>query len=503
MLSRQSLDLRQSQQLALTPQLRQSIRFLRLSAQDLEAEVAQALQDNPLLERDDEYDTEVLPMEPDAVDRDDLPVLATATRTQVADSEYPASPEVSQSDSLAQHLRRQLRLTRASERDGVLVELLIGELDENGYLATPLDEVHACLPSQLEVEPEELHAALRLLQSFDPPGVGATSLRECLLLQLQALEGGAVGVKDESAKADVLAFACELVSHHLDLLAGGNLVQLRRVLSCSDEQLRAARTLLLGLDPKPGRGWAGSQADYIVPEVIARRVGKRWVVSLNASIVPRLRVNTQYETWLVQGRDAPDRDGDTMAGRIPEAHGAPGARGVAPVHEEPAPGNTYGQLLQSAHGLLRSVAQRFETILRVAQVLVEHQQAYFEHGPQAMRPLLLRDVAQELGLHESTVSRATHQKYLQTPWGVVEMKSFFGVALNTENGTSTSATAVRSMIRKLVAQERADKPLSDSRLAACLADQGITIARRTVAKYREAAGIEAATRRKARARLES
>ncbi|TAL79657.1 MAG: RNA polymerase sigma-54 factor [Burkholderiaceae bacterium] len=502
MLSRQSLDLRQSQQLALTPQLRQSIRFLRLSAQDLEAEVAQALQDNPLLERDDEYDTEALPMEPEAMDRDDLPVLATATRTRVADGEYPALPEVSQSDSLAQHLLRQLRLTRASERDGALVELLIGELDENGYLATPLDEIHACLPSQLEVEPEELHAALRLLQSFDPPGVGATSLRECLLLQLQALEGGVVGVNDESAKAEVLACACELVSHHLDLLAGGNLVQLRRVLSCSDEQLRATRTLLLGLDPKPGRGWAGSQADYVVPEVIARRVGKRWVARLNASIVPRLRVNTQYETWLMQGREAPDRDGDRVAGRFPEPHDVPAAGSVAPVHEGPAP-NMYGQLLQSAHGLLRSVAQRFETILRVAQVLVEHQQAFFEHGPQAMRPLLLRDVAQELGLHESTVSRATHQKYLQTPWGVVEMKSFFGVALNTESGTSTSATAVRSMIRKLVAQERADKPLSDSRLAACLADQGITIARRTVAKYREAAGIEAATRRKARARLES
>lgn len=470
MLSRQSLELRQSQQLALTPQLQQSIRFLQLSALDLEAEVALALEENPLLEREEEYDTEAAQAESErrAIEREGWSVLAAANRAHGADEEY-AAPEASEPDSLARHLLDQLQTTHVVDKDRLLLELLIGELDENGYLVTPLDEIGACLPAQMAVEPDEWRIALRLLQSFDPPGVGARSLSECLLLQLETIKDG--------ADPQVFGWACELARHHLALLASGNLKQLCVLLSCTQEQLRAAHGLLLRLDPKPGRAWAGSQAAYVNPEVIVSKMGRRWQARLNAGVVPRLKVNALYEKLLREAGHTDKSVGQGVAGMAGR--------------------------IQSAHGLVKSVAQRFETILRVGQAVVERQQEFFEQGPRAMRPLLLRDIAQELGMHESTISRATRQKYIQTPWGVFELKYFFGVALNTDDGDATSAKAVQSMIQKLVSRERAEKPLSDSQLVTGLADQGVVIARRTVAKYREAAGIETAALRKSRAFLAS
>jgi len=516
MLSRQSLELRQSQQLALTPQLQQSIRFLQISAQDLEAELAQALEDNPLLELDEEYDTEAMPAVSETVpiEHGDSPVPGGASQGQ-GDDDY-APFESSAPDSLAQHLLKQLQLTHASRRDRALLAVLIDDLDENGYLVTPLQEILGDLPDELDVDIDELRAALRLLQSFDPPGVGASSLSECLLLQLEQNKG--------AADPEVLGLARKLVHKHLDLLAGGNLNRLREALSCTEEQLRAARMLLLGLDPKPGRAWAGSQADYINPEIIVRKVAGRWQARLNGNVVPRVRVNALYEKLLRESRPARGTDagaaaqgrarnacsvrhageGDDggVAAEAGESAGVVDSDGVAgAAAPEARPGPDLHSQLQSAHGLVKSVAQRFETILRVAQVVVERQQAFFEQGPQAMRPLLLRDIALELEMHESTVSRATRQKYMQTPWGVFELKFFFGAALDTDSGDATSATAVRSLIQKLVAQEKPEKPLSDSQLMARLAEQGVVIARRTVAKYREAAGIETAALRKARAQL--
>lgn len=466
MQSRQSLELRQHQQLALTPQLQQSIRFLQLSAHELELEVAQALLDNPLLEREEEYDT----VAPDTVaddahaqeDRWDMPGPAAGNG---ANDDEPMRPETALAPTLQDHLHEQLRLTRAQARDCALVSLLIQELDENGYLPTPLPDVLACLPVDLDVQAEELQAALSLLQSFDPPGVGAASLSDCLGLQLRHLKADA----GAALAPEVMDCALRIAREHLALLATGNMTRLRDALGCEPALLRAAHALLLQLEPKPARAWAASTADYITPDVLVQRVSGRWMARINPSVLPRLRVNVLYERLMEK---------------------APAAMGLQ------------GQL-QQAHGLIKSVNQRYVTILKVAQAVVDRQRDFFEHGIVAMRPLVLRDIAQELQMHESTVSRSTKQKYAQTPWGVIELKRFFGVALQTDDGESTSGAAVRELIRKLVAEEPASKPLSDSQIAARLADQGVTIARRTVAKYREAAGIEPAILRKARAALES
>ncbi|MGB3289578.1 MAG: RNA polymerase factor sigma-54 [Burkholderiaceae bacterium] len=466
MQSRQSLELRQHQQLALTPQLQQSIRFLQLSSYELELELAQALQENPLLEREEEYDTDAQDAVADQAQaqEDRWMTMGVSGRNGAGADDEPTRPEAALAETLQDHLLEQLRLTRAEARDCALVTLLIHELDENGYLPTTLDEVLACLPDELVVEPDELFAALRLLQSFDPPGVAARNLGECLCLQLDYLQS----VSGTMLAPEVLECARDIARHHLGLLATGNLIKLREALSCDQSVLRAAHAVLLQLEPKPARDWATSTADYITPDVLVGKVGKRWVARINPAVMPRLRINTVYEDLL---------------DKAPEARAMQGQ-------------------LQQAHGLIKSVSQRFVTVLRVAQAIVDRQQGYFEEGASGMRPLLLRDIAQELELHESTVSRATKQKYAQTPWGVIELKGFFGSALPTDGGESTSAAAVRSLILKMVAEEPGAKPLSDSQIALRLADQGVVIARRTVAKYREAAGIEPAILRKARAALE-
>ncbi len=470
MQSRQSLELRQHQQLALTPQLQQSIRFLQLSALELDLEVAQALIENPLLEREEEYDTDtadaVASKEREEEDRWMVLGLSNRSGSNSTDDE-PVRPETALTETLQDHLLTQLHLTRAGPRDCALVSVLIDELDENGYLATPLADILHCFPPELGVEPDELNAALRLLQSFDPPGVGATSLGDCLQQQLTLLTSSRAAT-DTLPPPDILDCARAIAEKHLDILASGNLARLREALGCSQDTLRAAHGVLLRLEPRPARNWATTTADYVTPDVIIRQAGKQWRARINPVVMPRLRVNAVYEQLLDKAPESPAMQAQ----------------------------------LQQAHGLIKSMNQRYVTILRVAQAIVDRQQEFFARGVGAMKPLLLRDIAQALELHESTVSRATRHKYAQTPWGVFELKRFFGVALPTDDGESTSATAVRSLIFKLVQQESARKPLSDSQIAARLAEQGVVIARRTVAKYREAAGIEPAILRKARAALE-
>ena len=488
MQSRQSLELHQHQQLALTPALQQSIRFLQLSTQDLEQEVAQALLENPLLEREEEYDTEEPSVEPaiSQSELDDRPMLGLTRGSNHSSDDDSGQPENSLAETLPQHLLRQLQVTRVSSRDRALVTVLIDELDENGYLPTSLAEIVSFLPSELEIELDELQTALRLLQSFDPPGVGACSLSDCLLLQLELL--------GKDVDPVVMTCARELAQHHLELLASGNLNRLRDALSCSQDTLRAAHGLLLQLNPKPGREWAASTADYVIPEIVVRKAKHRWRAQLNPAVMPKLRINPLYERLLSQEKTQVARQAPPSSQEDSAVEGE--------AVKEDGEALSLQNHVQLAHSLIRSVKQRFETVLRVAEVIVEHQQAFFEQGVQAMRPLLLRDIAQELGLHESTVSRATKQKYAQTPWGVFELKRFFGSALQTDDGAETSATAVRSLITKLVREESSKKPLSDSQIAARLTEQGVVIARRTVAKYREAAGIEAASMRKARASLQ-
>lgn len=468
MQSRHSLELRQHQQLALTPQLQQSLRYLQLSTHELQQEVSQALMENPLLESGDDYatdapDTEAVAPAADTVaDSGPEPEehWQQAPRSAPRDAEDDTDrPEAAGEASLQEHLREQLRMTRASHRDTALVDILIEELDDSGYLATPLAEILTLLPAELDVDEGELQAALRLLQSFDPAGVAARSLAECLVLQLEhGLDTGRL-----SADAEVLRCARALASHHLDLLAAGNVGRLREALQCDQDTLGAAHALLLQLDPRPARQWAGQVADYAVPDVLVRKTRKGWEVQVNPAVLPKLRVNALYAQAL----------------------------------EDAGPASAMQTQLQQAHGLIKSVSQRFATIVRVAQAVVDRQQEFFEKGLGAMRPLVLRDIAQLLEMHESTVSRATRQKYIQTPWGVYELKRFFGAALATESGQTTSATAVQLRIQQMVNEEPAGKPLSDSRIAEKLAAEGVVIARRTVAKYREAAGIASASLRKA------
>jgi RNA polymerase sigma-54 factor len=447
--------------------------MLQLSTLDLEAEISQALTENPLLERDEEVRADETDPDREASAHDDDP----APDRETPIDEMPGSkgvyadedndlPEAARPDTLREHLLGQLTLTRAAPRDAALVSLLIDELDENGYLGSPLEEIVSWLPPEIEADIDELRAALSLLQSFDPIGIGARDMAECLVLQLRHLDATSV---PEAADPAVLACARSMCAHHLALLAAGNPARLRETLLCDDATLRAARALILKLDPRPGRAWTVAAADYAVPDVIVRKTRKGWHVVLNSAAMPRLRINGLYAQMLGNQRVS--------------SH--------AGLHAQ----------LQQARWMIRNVEQRFDTILRVSQAIVNHQSAFFSQGPSAMRPLILKEIAGELGLHESTISRATTQKFMLTPFGTLELKHFFGAGVATDTGDSASATAVQAFIRRLVAEENRAKPLSDNQLMLKLAEQGIVIARRTVAKYREALRIGPASVRKAQASM--
>ena len=493
-MSRNFLELRLGQSLTLTPALQQSIKLLQLSALDLEAEIARALAENPLLEQegeglqtpaaaaiaqpgdgpvyegdakeqaqaeadfasDERYD-DSRPSERDRIEFSSEP---RASR----DDDFPDRPEPARESNLREHLLSQLGTTRLSPKDAALVELLIEELNEDGFLASPLDDIASWMKPELGIEAEDFNAPLRMLQSFDPPGVGARSLAECLALQVQGAEPDKF---PELSDTRILALAHALCERHLAVLATGNMMKLRELLKCEPEELRCVHAVILRLNPRPGSAWNKPAADFAVPDVIVRKTRKGWVASLNQSIMPKLRVNALYA----------------------EALGSPRAGANSVLH---------GQL-QEARWMIRNVAQRFETILRVSEVIVYHQQSFFSKGWAAVRPLTLKDVAGELGMHESTVSRATTQKFMVTPFGTVELKRFFSTGLATEGAEATSSTAVQTRIRVLISQEDRNLPLSDSQLAKLLDQDGITIARRTVAKYRELLRIPIAPLRKSQA----
>jgi RNA polymerase sigma-54 factor len=498
-----SLQLKLSQQLALTPQLQQSIRLLQLSTLELNQELEQILAENPLLERLDDPLAECariapngsLDRAPGAADADaDAPPPERRDRTDDAggaeggggdapadeggygehglewggegrggradgDDDEREFPQVStQGETLRDHLLGQLAGTGCSRRDRALVTLLVDELDADGYLRSSLEEVAQALPPQLEIEPEELSAALRLLQSFDPPGVGARSIPECLLLQLGALP------PERRPPEPAPKLAGAIVHQHLELLAARDFARLKRVLRCDDDQLRAAQALIQALNPRPGAAFAGDPAAYVVPDVIVRRGRGGWQAVLNPDVMPKLRINDVYAQILKRNRGGP--------------------------------GSSLSSQLQEARWLVKNVQQRFDTIQRVAQAIVDRQRAFFTHGAVAMRPLVLREIADALGLHESTVSRVTTQKYMLTPFGTFEMKYFFGSHVATDTGGAASSTAIRALIKQLVTAEDSKTPLSDSRIAELLGEQGIVVARRTVAKYREALQIPPVAQRK-------
>ncbi|MES2265017.1 MAG: RNA polymerase factor sigma-54 [Pseudomonadota bacterium] len=490
---KQSLQLRTSQHLALTPQLQQSIRLLQLSTLELHQELEQLLGDNPLLERlDDPLDRSLRLLGDGALNQQqpageappdsqlppsqDAPAPAEAEpfdgaegdsasgseadtdwsdagRSKTPDDEDSRPQLEAGSITLREHLMEQMRVTVQSLRDRALMELIIDALDDNGYLEEGLDEIHARLPPELEIEPEELQIALSMLQSFDPVGVGARNASECLALQIKRMPQIPLVTR---------RMALCIVEKHLTWFAQRDFNKLKKALDCDDEDLREAQTVIRQCNPHPGAEFASGSSDYVVPDVIVKKARNGWQVTLNNDVMPRLRVNALYANMLKQGK----------------GEGAMGAQ------------------LQEAKWLIKNMRQRFDTILRVAQAIVERQKNFFSHGAVAMRPLVLREIADTLGLHESTISRVTTQKYMLTPHGMFELKYFFGSHVATEAGGEASSTAIRALIVQLTGAEDPKNPLSDSKIADMLGEQGMVIARRTVAKYREALKIPPVSLRK-------
>ena len=453
-----TLQFRLSQHLTLTPQLQQSIKLLQLSTVELNQEIERLLMENPILERDDAESEapgaptaargsadEVLapapPAEAQPEPREDWGAELAYSSRRDAEDDGDRGFSAPDTPSLRDHLVEQLSLTNLDKRDRALVAVLIDALDDDGYLTQSLEDIAALLPAEVQAGVDELGIALRHLQNFDPVGVGARSPAECLALQIRA------GGTDDPARR----LALEICERHLELLANRDYARLRTATGASDEELRAAHQLILALNPRPGAAFAEVEARYVVPDVIVRKVRNIWRASLNQEAMPRLRVNRLYAE---------------LAGR------------------RNAGGGLASQL-QEARWLIKNVQQRFETILRVSQAIVDRQRNFFEHGDIAMRPLVLREIAETLGLHESTISRVTTQKYMSTPRGTFELKYFFGSHVATEAGGAASSTAIRAAIKQLVAGENAKAPLSDAQISQILRQQGIVVARRTIAKYRE------------------
>ncbi len=497
-----SLQVRLSQHLALTPQLQQSIRLLQLSTLELQQEVDQMLEENPFLEEDDEdgRDGHEAPMSASAsasadrdegdgegdaalaevngndfgtteredwengTEREDFDGISEAPATRVGqgeDDEVEARESAAGALSLQEHLCRQLAGVRLEHEDRAAIQVLIESLDLDGYLADPLEEIAERLCAMLELDGDQalgemlqrLQIALCLLQSLEPTGVGARSLAECLCLQLRT-----------HADCPARPVAISIATHHLELLARRDIKRLVLATGADEDLIRDAQAMIVGCEPKPGRPFTNAESNIIIPDVIVQRAGRGFKVSLNPDVMPKLRINDLY------------------------AQAMRGQRGGA------ASGLT-GRL-QEARWFMKNILQRFDTILRVSQAIVERQKNFFTHGDIAMKPLVLREIADELGLHESTISRVTTAKYMATPQGTFELKYFFGSSLNTEAGGNASSTAVRALLQQLVDAEDPAKPLSDSQLSHMLEEQGIQVARRTVAKYRDALKIAPATLRK-------
>ena len=467
-----SLQLRLSQHLTLTPQLQQSFRLLQLSTLELNQEIERLLQDNPLLERIDgasdpsspQRETpqsenaemtavaEGSPQEPAsgseesaAFDVEDGPSYTSSGSNDNEDDDY--APLVEQPPSLSAHLTAQLSLLHLSERDKRLVSLLIDSLNDDGYLPQTLEEIGEMLPAELDVDQDDLAIALQHLQHLEPVGVGARNLAECLSLQLAAMP-------DDTPQRDA---ALEIVRHHLDVLAARDFTRLKRTLKCDDDCLRIVQKLITSLNPKPGRDFSSEETRFVIADVIVRKTKGLWVATLNPDAMPRLRVNRMYADILQRNRGGSAQQLNSQ--------------------------------LQEAKWLIKNGQQRFETILRVSQAIVDRQRNFLEHGEVAMRPLVLREIAETLSLHESTVSRVTTQKFMHTPRGIFELKYFFGSHVATEAGGAASSTAIRALIKQLVSAENTRSPLSDGQISELLGQQGIVVARRTIAKYRESMQI--------------
>jgi RNA polymerase sigma-54 factor len=480
-----ALELKVSQQLKMTPQLRQAIHLLQLSRLELDQEIRDTLDENPLLEEvtpgtEDEYEADVdsepttamevadttAPAESsdsgpdDSVDTDwdagvepDYPVMGGSGGDE---DELPSlEARNSAPETLGDHLLWQVQMAPLTATDRAIAEALIASISDEGYQTATLAEV----AETLALDEEDVHAVHVWVMHLDPVGVGARDLAECLEAQLDLVADDAPG----------LATARAIARHHLEALGQHDYKALRKALQVDDDELDAAVALIRGLNPRPGTVIGGEAAPTVVPDVIVRHSGDRWQVELNGEAIPRLRVNAAYADL---ARSGVDRE----------------AKKYVRDH------------LQQARWFIKSLASRNETLLKVATAIVERQQGFLEHGPTAMRPMVLRDIAEAVELHESTVSRVTTQKYMHTPQGVFELKYFFSSQLGTTDGEGVSATAIRAMLQRLVDEEDPAKPYSDARLAEVLKEQGYEVARRTVVKYRQALDIPSSSQRKRRAR---
>ena len=474
---KQSLQLRIGQSLTMTPQLQQAIKLLQMSTLDLQQEIQQALESNMMLEveEDDlptlEYrektaeNNDQVTSEGSQTDMpDELPV--DVSWDDVYESSLPAGDDSSDSaefetfrgkaQTLQDHLIWQLELTHVSERDYAIAVGIIDAINDDGYVASDLNDIYQGLLVQLDdLEMDEVQAVLHMVQNFDPVGVGAVDLADCLRLQMLQLPN------DTPYKADALDFVCR----HLELLASCDQARLMKRVGFTEEQMKGVLALIRTLDPKPGARLQEMDVEYVVPDVFVSKVKDQWTVSLNPEIAPKLRVNPFYSGMIKRADNS--QDNVSMKNH-----------------------------LQEARWFIKSLHSRNDTLLRVARSIVEKQGEFFEHGPIAMKAMVLRDIAEELELHESTISRVTTQKYMHTPQGVIEFKYFFSSHVSTDSGGECSATAIRALIKELVGNENPAKPLSDSKISDLLNEKGINVARRTIAKYREAMSIPSTSQRK-------
>lgn len=466
-----SFQLKVSQQLSMTPQLQLAIRLLQLSTLELQQEIQTALENNPLLEIAEHYDeinvdesvvTENLDTR-EALDSqeipEDIPLDASlddiysagtpsGTYSDYRNDELPIYQGETH-ETLYDYLKWQLDLTPFSETDRAIAISIIQAIDDRGYLTATTQELLEA-QGNAEIELDEIEAVLKRIWHFDPIGVGARTLQECLSIQIQYL--------------DAPKLVKQIIDNHLELLASHDYRTLKKLLNVSDEQLKASIEFIKHLHPYPGDQLNTTQPDYVVPDVLVKKVAGKWQVELNTDTIPNLRINQHYAKM---AKSANDSDGQYIRAN-----------------------------LQEANWFIKSIESRNETLFKVSQFIVEHQQAFFEHGTEQMKPLILSDVATAIDMHESTVSRVTSQKYLQCPRGIFELKFFFSSHVNTESGGEASSTAIRALIKKYISAEDRKKPLSDSKLVSIFEDQGIIIARRTVAKYREALSIPPSSQRK-------
>jgi RNA polymerase sigma-54 factor len=476
----------------MTPQLQQAIKMLQLSSLELELEVQQALDSNMMLEEvfdegnnnedsledsssnienkaepEKEYEQDSSPIEQSNEIPEELPIdsnwddvydlgnSAPISGVSSSDNDREFEYGDSSTESLQSYLQWQLSVTPLSETDKLIADALIDSINDDGYLASPVDEIFLGLVDQgMEIEQDEVLAVLHTIQNFDPPGVGAQNLQENLQIQLKYL----------NVEQEQLRLLQELIGTWFDLLVSRDFATLKRKMRISDEALTTLTQIIQGMNPRPGSQFSSEKIQYITPDVIVNKKKGKWVVELNPESTPRLRINNHYASLMKQ------------------------------VNSDDS--NTLRTHLQEARWFLKSLQSRNETLLKVATSIVEHQREFLEKGEVAMKAMVLHDIATELGMHESTISRTTTRKYMHTPRGIFELKYFFSSHVSTAGGGECSSTAIRAMIKKLVSEEPPKKPLSDNKIAGLLSEQGINVARRTIAKYREALAIPPSNERK-------